>query len=306
MRYWKQWRVGLFDIFYKLNFCFPPTSVRMAFVHVPSREIFALSISAVRDWFLMMFFVRCQQSCINTEGSFYCSCHDGFELNKNGLSCIDVDECVENNGDCSNICINLIGGHSCACEAGFMLGNDNKTCYDVDECQEINDCSHICINTEGTYECACPRGFILGHDKFNCHDIDECLDSPCIHGHCNNTLGSFHCQCSHGYELSEDRVSCVDVDECSHHLHRHTCSHHCMNYAGGWDEMLNINPTWIQILDLFYIQLQLLMSRRNETERWFTDMPGCRRMWNRFTLLAYLWERWKEVCCLMRWKAIQL
>lgn len=95
---------------------------------------------------------RCQQKCINTEGGFECSCHDGYELTKNGFSCVDFDECVENNGNCSNICINLIGSHSCACEAGFMLGPDNLSCRDVDECESLNDCSHFCINTEGLSE----------------------------------------------------------------------------------------------------------------------------------------------------------
>lgn len=184
--------------------------------------------------FCIFFWYSCQQTCINTEGSSSCSCHDGYELNKNGFSCTDIDECVENNGNCSNICINLIGSHSCACEAGFMLGSDNETCYDVDECLEINDCSHICINTEGTYECDCPKGFILGHDQFNCHDIDECLHSPCIAGECRNTNGSFECHCSSGFELSDDGVSCIDIDECNHHLHRHSCSHHCTNSIGGW------------------------------------------------------------------------
>lgn len=169
---------------------------------------------------------RCQQKCTNTEGSFYCSCHDGYKLNKN--RCDDDDECVENNGNCSNICINLIGSHVCACEAGFMLGSDNVTCQDVDECQDLHDCSHICINTEGTYECSCPSGFVLGHDQFNCHDVDECLSSPCLEGHCVNTLGSFHCQCSPGYELFVEEKTCVDKNECLDT----PCSHHCVNLPG--------------------------------------------------------------------------
>jgi fibulin 1/2 len=75
----------------------------------------------------------CQQNCVNTEGSFYCSCNDGYELSKNSFSCEDVDECVENNGNCTNICINLIGSKMCACEAGYALTDDNHTCLDIDE-----------------------------------------------------------------------------------------------------------------------------------------------------------------------------
>ena len=29
----------------------------------------------------------CEQVCINTDGSFYCSCNDGFSLNANGTTC---------------------------------------------------------------------------------------------------------------------------------------------------------------------------------------------------------------------------
>lgn len=174
---------------------------------------------------------RCQHNCINSEGSFSCSCHDGYELKNDKVSCVDIDECVENNGNCSNICINLIGSHSCACEYGFVLGADNHTCVDFNECEDIHDCKQICINVEGTYECACRNGFILA-DKFNCLDINECLDSPCINGHCKNTNGSFVCECEKGFELSADGFTCQDVDECSHEVHRHSCSHHCHNTHG--------------------------------------------------------------------------
>jgi hypothetical protein len=45
--------------------------------------------------------------CLNMDGSFQCECSAGFKLSKSGLSCIDVDECLENaliclKGKCSN------------------------------------------------------------------------------------------------------------------------------------------------------------------------------------------------------------
>ena len=30
------------------------------------------------------------------DGSFKCECNDGFALSDSGLSCVDVDECLEN------------------------------------------------------------------------------------------------------------------------------------------------------------------------------------------------------------------
>ena len=40
--------------------------------------------------------------CINTPGSFKCTCPDGYELDASGLSCVDIDECSENNNICRN------------------------------------------------------------------------------------------------------------------------------------------------------------------------------------------------------------
>lgn len=46
-------------------------------------------------------------------------------------TCIDVDECIEDNGNCSNICINLLGSYLCACETGYELDVDKHSCIDV-------------------------------------------------------------------------------------------------------------------------------------------------------------------------------
>ena len=33
----------------------------------------------------------CEHNCHNTEGSFYCSCNDGYELLADNMSCIGID-----------------------------------------------------------------------------------------------------------------------------------------------------------------------------------------------------------------------
>lgn len=40
----------------------------------------------------------------------------------------DVNECLDNNGDCEHECINEIGNYKCACRDGFKLRGDNRTC----------------------------------------------------------------------------------------------------------------------------------------------------------------------------------
>uniref|UniRef100_A0A8C2DRL5 CD97 antigen-like n=1 Tax=Cyprinus carpio TaxID=7962 RepID=A0A8C2DRL5_CYPCA len=71
--------------------------------------------------------------CVNTEGSYYCSCHEGFKMSLTGL-CIDIDECSDpdvcgTNGDCYN----HQGGYSCRCNQGYSnYGNNQSKCIEMD------------------------------------------------------------------------------------------------------------------------------------------------------------------------------
>ena len=75
--------------------------------------------------------------CINTVGSFYCECSNGFV--GNGRKC---------NGACtyisSFICVKQI------------------VCLDIDECLGGRRvCDQVCVNTEGSFHCSCYRGYEL-------------------------------------------------------------------------------------------------------------------------------------------------
>ncbi|XP_041040620.1 nephronectin a isoform X1 [Carcharodon carcharias] len=64
------------------------------------------------------------RKCINTFGSYYCKCHDGFELRYyNGkYRCLDVDECARRTHKCSAfaICQNTPGLYKCKCMPGYI------------------------------------------------------------------------------------------------------------------------------------------------------------------------------------------
>ncbi|XP_054619915.1 fibulin-7-like [Dunckerocampus dactyliophorus] len=65
----------------------------------------------------------CVHECVNTPGSFRCSCPAGYELAADGRSCTDVDECDDRKHNCSGeeMCINTHGGFRCvtvACPRG--------------------------------------------------------------------------------------------------------------------------------------------------------------------------------------------
>ena len=62
----------------------------------------------------------CQHRCINTVGGYNCSCHPGYKLVKL-TSCMDVDECILGNHNCSvnATCKNNQGSFSCICNKGY-------------------------------------------------------------------------------------------------------------------------------------------------------------------------------------------
>ncbi|XP_032252017.1 CD97 antigen isoform X3 [Phoca vitulina] len=85
--------------------------------------------------------------CQNTEGNFYCTCIQGYELasrarefrNESENTCQDVDECSSGQPMCheSTICINTVGSYKCRCrrgwepKPGFQNRQPNTTCEEM-------------------------------------------------------------------------------------------------------------------------------------------------------------------------------
>ncbi|XP_077912733.1 adhesion G protein-coupled receptor E1 isoform X2 [Halichoerus grypus] len=176
--------------------------------------------------------------CINSLGSYSCSCRVGF-ISHNSI-CEDVDECADP-GICPEhaTCHNSPGSYSCVCNLGFESSSGNvniqgpgETCEDVDECDKnsaLCGLSSICINILGKYNCSCLPGFFSPAvwtpekpEDFRCIDIDECLHMCPSNATCTNTPGSYFCTCSPGFvpsngqpSFTDQEVECRDIDECS-------------------------------------------------------------------------------------------
>eukprot|EP00656_Telonema_subtile_P044842 TRINITY_DN510_c0_g1_i7.p1 TRINITY_DN510_c0_g1~~TRINITY_DN510_c0_g1_i7.p1 ORF type:complete len:751 (+),score=116.65 TRINITY_DN510_c0_g1_i7:127-2379(+) len=190
----------------------------------------------------------CEHHCNSNAAGFMteCTCKEGYQLNADGVSCDDVNECVDETHNCDTDhgrCHNTRGGFECSCGRGFVLNADERSCESVNQCAMDNGhCEHTCENTAEGYSCSCKPGYTLnnstaGHGLM-CDDINECdCANPThncdeAHGRCRNTVGGFTCACDRGYQLNPDKHSCGDIDECL--ANNGNCEHTCENTVGGY------------------------------------------------------------------------
>ncbi|CAD5112965.1 DgyrCDS2170 [Dimorphilus gyrociliatus] len=156
----------------------------------------------------------CDQICTNTEGSYKCSCREGYLLSDDNRKCIIGNMCKNSNHNCDHICVSKPdGSYSCKCKLGYYEQNNSTKCLDIDECLlSLHNCNQLCINTPGSYKCSCKSGFKTNNNGLNCSDIDECADIS-IHCdyQCKNTPGSFECLCPSGFKLLSDKRTCQEL-----------------------------------------------------------------------------------------------
>uniref|UniRef100_A0A672KRG0 CD97 antigen-like n=1 Tax=Sinocyclocheilus grahami TaxID=75366 RepID=A0A672KRG0_SINGR len=146
--------------------------------------------------------------CVNTEGSYYCTCNEGFKESLTG-TCKDINECFEIETPCSAhmTCENSIGSYKCICPHGYQQ-------MDVDECvSSVCGVHSSCFNTPGSFLCDCSPGFHRHENGTS--DINECSD-PDVCGTnaaCYNHLGGYSCKCHEGYSnYGNNQSKCIEMD----------------------------------------------------------------------------------------------
>ncbi|XP_051512932.1 latent-transforming growth factor beta-binding protein 4-like isoform X3 [Myxocyprinus asiaticus] len=68
--------------------------------------------------------------CIRVEEGYTCDCYDGYQLDITTMTCIDADECEEEDTlDCINgRCVNTEGSYRCVCLRGFIMSRRPNHC----------------------------------------------------------------------------------------------------------------------------------------------------------------------------------
>ncbi|XP_032597334.1 putative vitellogenin receptor isoform X2 [Drosophila grimshawi] len=76
----------------------------------------------------------CQHNCQATPAGAVCTCNEGYRLDGDHRSCVDIDECVASGGaaqPCAQLCENMPGSYQCQCHADFMLRQDRSSCKSI-------------------------------------------------------------------------------------------------------------------------------------------------------------------------------
>ncbi|KAL9979187.1 hypothetical protein ACROYT_G016809 [Oculina patagonica] len=112
-----------------------------------------------------------------------CACNANYELEDDGKTCRDINECDPANPlhRCSQICENTPGSYKCSCEKGFELNKDGYECEDVNECldEDLYNCTdefHKCVNIRGSYKCQCEQEMYFIKGK--CRGLEKNETAP--------------------------------------------------------------------------------------------------------------------------------
>ncbi|XP_029352339.1 thrombomodulin-like [Echeneis naucrates] len=168
----------------------------------------------------------CASGCQKDGDVYRCTCNEGYELAEDEKTCVDVDECAEEDlcTEERQECLNTQGSYECHCQEGFI--EEERVCVNNSICLL---CEHmLCEKHNGVYGCACRKGYRLSKtNKTRCELHCEQRDCPAV------CPGRAQCYCMEGYITDERNgtIYCTDINECDSD---HMCQHRCENTFGSY------------------------------------------------------------------------
>ncbi|MCJ8744680.1 hypothetical protein PDJAM_G00121580 [Pangasius djambal] len=170
-----------------------------------------------RDFDECTVYGTCSQTCTNTEGSYFCSCVEGYLAQPDNRSCkaknVPVDRLpVLLIANSQNIQATSLSGAS---SSSLYTSTKQTTAMDFLYKQEMVCWIHVGDTPSGTQlKCAKIPGLKSFTDErvinisLSLHHFDECTVYGTCSQTCTNTEGSYFCSCVEGYLAQPDNRSC--------------------------------------------------------------------------------------------------
>uniref|UniRef100_A0A182J2V4 Sushi domain-containing protein n=1 Tax=Anopheles atroparvus TaxID=41427 RepID=A0A182J2V4_ANOAO len=157
----------------------------------------------------------CSHTCLNTLGRAFCVCPEGYMLDEDWKTCVDVDECANQHSmprehRCPGRCVNTVGSYRCE------VGEEDTAGSEVDGVQlrEGTAGGEDEQYQQPDYDTLCPTGYHFNTTMGDCQDTNECSESNGgCQQHCTNSDGSHYCSCKYGFKLDLDKRSCLVLNE---------------------------------------------------------------------------------------------
>ncbi|XP_048838951.1 low-density lipoprotein receptor-related protein 1 isoform X2 [Brienomyrus brachyistius] len=163
----------------------------------------------------------CSQQCEDLKIGYKCRCDFGFQLKKDGKTCMDIDECMTTY-PCAQRCINTYGSFHCLCVEGFEPRHNDST-----SCKSISAEEPFLIFVDRHYL----RKFNL--NGFNYTLIKQDLDNAvALDFHYEQQMVYWIDVSSHGSTIQRMHFSGSDV-QVLHHIYLGSADGLAVDWVGG-------------------------------------------------------------------------